>query len=182
LSCADGGQHSPDQRERTLNLIKQLGGSVVFDETRPERPIIRVDLNGPRVTDAVVDQLRGLIFLQTLYLCETKITDAGLANLREMRDLRVLYVTYDSITDRGLEELARLKNLEELGLSFTDITDAGLTNLGKLRMLRTLALSHTGVSDAGLPRLKRLKLEALFLDGTLVTKAGLEDLIKDMPL
>jgi len=182
LALAGRSQQTDDPRERALDTIKQLGGQVVIDEKSPDQPILRVDLNGPRVTDSVVAHLRGFAFLRTLFLCETKVTDAGLANLRELHDLRVLYLTYDSITDRGLEALSGLDNLEELGLSYTDITDEGLQRVAKFRQLRTLALSHTAVSDAGLARLKNLKkLETLYLDGTLITKEGLDQL-KDLPL
>jgi hypothetical protein len=182
LTSTARGQLNSEGRDRMLDTIRQLGGQVLIDEKSPGQPILRVDLNGPRVTDAVVAPLRGFSFLRTLFLCETKVTDAGLVNLRDLRDLRVLYLTYDSITDRGLEVLSGLNNLEELGLSFTDITDAGLEQLAKLRRLRSLSLSHTAISDAGLARLKGMtKLETLYLNGTLITKAGLEHL-KELPL
>jgi hypothetical protein len=182
LAPAAPAQQTSDPVERALNTVRQLGGQVIIDEKSPGQPVLRVDLNGPRVTDSVVAQLRAFGFLRTLFLCETKVTDAGLANLRDLNDLRVLYLTYGSITDRGLEFLAGLKNLEELGLSYTDITDAGLQYLAKFRKLRVLSLSHTAISDAGLARLKGLaKLEVLYLDGTLITKAGLEHL-KELPL
>src|SRR6266498_132666 len=126
LALAGRSQQTVDPHERALNTIKQLGGKVVFDDKSPDEPVLRVDLNGPRVTDAVVAQLRVFVSLRTLFLCETKVTDAGLANLRDLHDLRVLYLTYDSITDRSLEALSGLDNLEELGLSYTDITDEGL--------------------------------------------------------
>src|SRR2546423_15086954 len=59
LASAAPAQQSPDLVERALNTIKQLGGQVVVDEKSPGQPILRVDLNGPRVTDSVVAQLRG---------------------------------------------------------------------------------------------------------------------------
>src|SRR4051795_9317050 len=87
LAFAAQSQPSSEARDRALDTITRLGGQVVFDDKSPDQPVLRVDLNGPRVTDAVVAQLRVFVFLRTLFLCETKVTDAGLANLRDLHDL-----------------------------------------------------------------------------------------------
>jgi internalin A len=184
LTLAPGvrSQHSPEQRVRALEAIKAAGGRVVTEGSGPEAPVIRIELNGPKVTDATLAYVRGFLYVRTLYLCRTRITDAGLAYLQDLKDLEILYLSYDNIGDRGLEQLQRLSNLEVLGLSYTNIDNAALTRMSSFRKLQTLALSGTNVSDTGLAFLRKLtKLQELYLDGTGITKAGLVHL-KDLPL
>jgi hypothetical protein len=175
-------QHSPEQRIRALEVIRAAGGKVVIQGSGPEAPVIRIELNGPKVTDATLAYVRGFLYLRTLYLCRTRITDEGLRNLQDLKDLEILFLTYDNIGDRGLEHLQRLENLRVLGLSYTNIDSAGMVSMPSFPKLRTLALSGTNVSDRGLAFLRKLtKLQELYLDGTSITKAGLVHL-KDLPL
>ena len=57
LAFAARSQPSSEARDRALDTIKRLGGQVVVDEKGPDQPVLRVDLNGPRVTDAIVEWL-----------------------------------------------------------------------------------------------------------------------------
>lgn len=176
------GQHSPEQRARALEVIRAAGGKVLTEGDGPDAPVVRIELNGPKVTDATLAYVRGFIFLQTLYLCRTRVTDAGLENLEELKELQVLYLTYSNIGDAGLAQLRRLNNLEVLGLSYTNVGNAGLRLMASFPNLQTLALSGTNVSDAGLVFLRKLtKLRDLYLDGTALTRAGLAQL-KMLPL
>ena len=176
------GQHSPEQRARALEVIRAAGGRVTTEGSGAEPAVVRIELNGPKVTDATLASVRGFIFLRTLYLCRTRVTDAGLEELQDLKDLQVLYLTYDNISDRGLTQLVRLKKLEVLGLSYTNVGNAGLSLLSSFPNLQTLALSGTNVSDTGLISLRKLKkLQELYLDATGVTKAGLAQL-KVLPL
>jgi Leucine Rich repeat len=180
-------QQTPAQRERALTAIRALGGEVVMDETKKEqkeKPIIRVDLHGPRVTDQIMEHIRGFTYLQTLDLSGTRVTDAGLENIKagKLQKLHNLQLNYTAVTDAGLRSLIDLEDLEVLGLSYTDITGAGLARLRLLKRLRVLALSGTGVDDASLAQLKKLpRLTTLYLDDTQITRAGLAQL-KDLPL
>ena len=58
--------------------MKQLGGTIRRDATRPGRPVVAVDLRGPQVTDAALQTLASQPDLETLVLVDTKISDAGL--------------------------------------------------------------------------------------------------------
>src|SRR5260370_380573 len=117
------GQQTPEERAKALDIIRGVGGTVVIDGDKADSPVTRIELNGPRVTDEVLAQVRGFGLLRSLSLCRTRITDAGLDNLKDLRVLQVLYLTYDRISDRGLERLVTLDNLEVLGLSYTDVSD-----------------------------------------------------------
>src|SRR5262245_4295660 len=86
LTISARSQSSAQVRDQALEAIKRFDGRLVLDESRPDRPIIRLDLNGPRVTNTTAGHLRGLLQLQTLFLCETKITDAGMESLKGLRD------------------------------------------------------------------------------------------------
>ena len=66
--------------------IQKIGGTVTFDEQSPAKPMIGVDLNHRKVTDAGLEHLSGLIQLRTLNLGHTKITDAGLDDPGLTRD------------------------------------------------------------------------------------------------
>ena len=48
-----------------------------------------------------------MIDLNSLGMSNTRITDAGLENLKGMRDLRTLFLSGTKITDAGIEELKR---------------------------------------------------------------------------
>ena len=85
------------------------------------------------------------------------------------------------VTDSGLENLKGLTSLQELYLSETKVTDAGLVHLKGLTSLQELSFKDTEVTDAGLVHLKGLSLRRLYLEGTLVTTAGVKDLQSALP-
>src|SRR5947209_7558853 len=186
-----------------IEAIKKLGGRVEVDAKRPGQPVVGVDLDNTKVTDAglkVLKQLKSLQFLdmgdnvtdaglkelkelkhlQSLGLGYTEVTDAGLKELKELKSLQALNLRDTKITDAGLKELKELKSLQRLDLDNTKVTDVGLKELKELKSLKTLYLSVTAVTDAGLKELKELKnLQTLYLNGTKVTDTGLKEL-KDL--
>ena len=117
-----------------------------------------VSLDGAPITDAGLDDLKGLVELETLNLDNTAVGDAGIARM------------------------ARFARLEHLSLDNTRITDAGLVHLAGLTRLRSLFLQKTAITDAGLTHLKGLRrLDELWLYDTRVTDAGVNDLRKALP-
>ena len=71
-----------------IAAIKKLGGSVKIDTESPDRPVIRVDLDGyGKVTDADLVYLKELTSLERLYLSSSKITDVGLVHLKGLTNL-----------------------------------------------------------------------------------------------
>jgi hypothetical protein len=143
------------QRE-AVEEIEKAGGAPLFDyelgasdrsmpvDTPPgpywlckllgEDPFVNVTwvwLDGPRVGDAGLEQLKALPQLQVLDLHHTKVTDAGLVHLKGLTQLKVLYLSDTRVTDAGLEHLKRLANLQDLDLSDTKVTSAGVRDLQK---------------------------------------------------
>src|SRR5207245_2591285 len=103
--------------------IKALGGKVVRDLAAPGSPIISVNLDSTKVTDAGLKELAGLKSLQSLDLMFTMVTDAGLKELAGLKSLQTLKLNSRQVTDTGLKELAGLKNLQALSLGGTKVTD-----------------------------------------------------------
>jgi tRNA A-37 threonylcarbamoyl transferase component Bud32 len=167
----------------------------------------RIHLAGNKqVTDAGMENLKGLTRLETLWLADTPISnlglacltdvtglqglnlghtgisDAGLEHLRGLTDLRFLYLSGTKVTDAGLKCLKDHLQLQELHLRWTKVSDAGLEHLAGLSNLQILWLQETKVSDAGLGHLKRLTgLQTLHLDGTKVSDAGINELRAALP-
>src|ERR1700693_1879482 len=92
--------------------VEKLGGRVTVDAKRPSKPVVAVDLNGTKITDAGLKQLKELKELRELNLADTKITDAGLKELKDLKSLRTLCLWDTQVTDAGLKELKDLKSLQ----------------------------------------------------------------------
>jgi hypothetical protein len=104
-----------DAEDKAVTLVMKLGGKYTRNEKLPGRPVIKVDLEGIRVTEAGVKEL------------------AKLSSLTELTLGR-------GVTDEGLKEIAKLPNLIKLNLSGAWITDAGLKELAPLTKLTELDL------------------------------------------
>ena len=95
LGCGEKPKHkrkteteAPDaERQAAVAEIERLGGTVEVDETRPEKPVISVDLNRTKVTDAGLENLKGLTKRKELDLRFTKVTDTGLVHLKGLTEL-----------------------------------------------------------------------------------------------
>src|SRR5262245_40642658 len=75
-----------------VKVIEKLGGKVKRHDKRPDNPVIGVDLERSKVTDADLKELKQVKSLQTLNLKVTKITDAGLRGLKEFKSLQELWL------------------------------------------------------------------------------------------
>src|SRR5262245_20180551 len=123
-----------------VKVIEKLGGKVKRPDKRPDNPVIGVDLERSKGTDADLQELKQVQSLQTLNLKVTKITDAELRGLKEVKSLQELWLDETKVTDAGLKELKELKSLQRLGLSGTTVTDAGMKDLKELKSLQLLNL------------------------------------------
>ena len=131
---------------------------------------------GTHVTDAGMEHLKGLTQLQELELFDTKVTDAGLKHLKCLTQLRELDLCNTPMTDAGLEHIKGLTKLKVLELGGTKVTDTGLEHLKCLTQLQELGLSDA-ITDTGLEHISALtQLQVLWLPSTKVTDAGLEHL------
>ena len=84
---------------------------------------------GPRgihVTNAGLEQLKGLTRLRRLHLSSTQIGDAGLAYLKGLSQLQELSLGGTQVGDAGLAYLKGLTRLHVLNLGGTEVTDAGV--------------------------------------------------------
>jgi Leucine-rich repeat (LRR) protein len=173
-------------RARLVAEVTRLGGKVEFDETRVDKPIVKVDLHGTQVTDedlAVLKNSRSeLKELRYLDLRLTKIGDEGVAKLANLKSLQTLNLFRTQLSDAGLAYLKKLTGLETLLIGGTKVSDAGLISLRPFKKLKKLSLFQTQVSDGGIAQLKLMtSLEVLLISGSKITPAGAEELQKAMP-
>ena len=164
-------------REGAIAAIEKMGGKIRFDEERPERPAVRVDLRQAKDPIAALQYLKELSEVQILDLSATAVTDPGLRPLEGLTKLRELILLGTEVGDQGMEHLKGLNELETLNLENTRITGQGLAHLAGLTSLRELNLALTVVADAGLMHLQGLtNLRSLNLHDTKLTGKGLANL------
>ena len=134
VAAQEGSKDGDEQK--VIAEIRRLGGEVGFDEKRPGKPLVDVFLDGTKVTDAGLADLKGLTHLKELDLTDTQVTDAVLADLKGLTRLQRLRLTATRVTDAGLADLKGLKRLTHLYLCDTGVTDAGLAHLKGLTELQ----------------------------------------------
>jgi len=147
----------------------------------PPKPfwLVAVSLEGYwQITDAVLENLRGLPRLQHLNLIGTGIGNEGLQHLQGLMGLQELFLNRTKVSDEGLQHLRGLTGLRVLGLGGTNVSDAGLQHLRGMSRLQYLNLGSTKVSDTGLHQcLCRMgELQHLVLAWTQITNDGLSAL------
>ena len=134
-----------DEQAKVIAEIKRLGGKVILDENKPDRPVISIDFEaapmGEKMTDALLASLEGLTQLRKLNLRHpgnTDYTDSGLKHLESLTKLQSLSLGGRTITDAGVEHLKGLSQLRSLKLTGCRITDAGLVYFKGLSQLRII--------------------------------------------
>lgn len=134
-------------------------------------------LDGTRITDAGLQHLRGMVYLETLSLGSTAISDAGAKILADVRSLRYLDLRRTRLTNESLVALAALRRLESLDLSGTQVDHIGLIHLSQFPNLQMLALNDVPVDDGVVAALQAItSLTELHLRGTGITESGLAQL------
>ncbi len=188
LVCGAYGAAPPadDRAERAVAEIEKVGGTVGYDESRPDTPVNFVSFYKSRVVDSVLSHLRSLPEVREIHellgLYGTQVTDAGLPHVMKIKNLRRLYLGRTRITDEGLIRLSGKRDLEVLSISDTQISGAGLARLSQLSNLKELTLERTQVTDNGLGQVRDLKnLEFVRLFGTQVTLEGVKELRRSLP-
>lgn len=102
-----------------------LTGLSDFDYATLQRKptVVVLQMANPDVTDATLEQLKGLTQLRRLDLSDTRITDEGLARLADLPALRELYLGRTQITDDGFRRhLLPLQTVKKLDLTGTAVT------------------------------------------------------------
>ena len=92
------------------------------------------------MSDGATQYVEQLTELEDMRL--ENITDAGLENLKGLHNLTELDLSKSQVTDSGLKYLKGLTKLVELNLSDTQVTEAGLAHLRELP-IEQLVLSGT---------------------------------------
>jgi hypothetical protein len=122
-------EQSQTEQNQIIFEIQDESGEVGRDETRPDRPVIRVRLAGLRVDDAALKRLKCFPRLRELSFSSYFVTDAGLAHLEGLADLEVLRFRSHSVTGSGLASIARLPRLRTLEFSGDHLRASSLVHL-----------------------------------------------------
>src|SRR5438552_15242740 len=100
VACLSGAARADEAS--AVKAVEKLGGKVTRDDKLPGKPVIGVNLNNTRVTDASLKELKDLKQLTSLNLDDTKVTDAGEEeSVEQVKDVKQLI------------SLALAKNTEE---------------------------------------------------------------------
>src|SRR5262249_43081667 len=113
-----------------VKAIEILGGRVKVDAKQPGKPVVAGYLDGSKVTDTLMKDVKELKSLRELGLSRTAVTGEGLKELKELKHLQRLNLFGTKVTDAGLKELKEFRHLQWLQLGF--VTD------GELRTLREI--------------------------------------------
>ena len=160
--------HQQQQRaEAVAHATQQKGGQVFSDTTLVEK-VHRWCAGYP------VNWKAG----RMVTLFDAKLDSAWLQEHDDLADLQIAYLHLGRSTvstNDALRLIARqpLQNYSARGQRDADTVAAALA--GKSR-LTVVELAETDLTDAGLRRLPLEQLEALFIEGTLVTTSGLSEL------
>jgi hypothetical protein len=128
------------QREAAA-AVGKLGGNVAWGGP-----------SGPEWSRSLL----GEDFFKSAYfvnLGNTQVTDAGLEQLKGLSQLKELLLNGTKITDAGLEQFQGLSQLKELSLGGTKVTDAGLEHIKGLNQLRVLVYGGSHVTNEGVNKL-----------------------------
>jgi hypothetical protein len=154
-------QHPDVSEASAIAAVEKLGGKVL---RRPGSDwITSVILNGKKVTDANLRDLRDFKHLSELQLTDTMITDNGLKELSVFEGLSSLRLARTRVTAKGIPQLKTLKSLRALDLSNKDLNNEGVKQLREFTNLRSLALYNTQIDSDALTYLGDLK-ELVSLD------------------
>ncbi len=135
------------------------------------------------ITDAGVENLKGLVNLRNIHLDKSRMTDVGFRHLAGMKKMKRLVLENQSFSDRGLATVEGMNELTCLSVGGSQgipcyITDDGLKVVANLENLQTISLGYARVTDEGLKHLSKLKnLKILDLGGCeSITDEGLRHL------
>lgn len=106
LSSPAGAEPDGDARQRAIDAIKKLGGSVHDD---PRNQGVNVYLSRTPVTDEDLRLLQAMPNLRRLHLDDTTITDAGLKHVKALSALTEVSLFRTNVTEGGLQELRKAR-------------------------------------------------------------------------
>lgn len=142
------------QARNDRRIVAELSEIALVEVRYEWGRVVLMKNDGPSLTDAELEHLKGLTNLQCLILNSPQVSDAGLKHLKGLK-LKRLDLIYCDISDAGLEHLKELTSLQNLDLRLTRITDAGLERLNGLTELKNVDLRSTQVTDEGVNKLQQ---------------------------
>ena len=143
-------QDTEQLRLSVINAADKFGDKELALLTPIAEQIAWLDLARSQVTDAGLDVVAKMPYLERLHLENTKVGDAGLAKLGALPALEYLNLYGTKATDGGIAKLAGAKSLKKLFVWQTGVTKAGATALeGKLAGL----VVNVGLSEAEIAKL-----------------------------
>lgn len=190
ISIVDCDEFTDDAaRELTvLKHLKSLGisnvpmGDAGLEQIGKLKTLTGFNVTDVEVTDKGLAHIAGLTRLTQLNLSRTLVSGAGMVHLENMNRLEILWLIDTYVNDRGLISVSKLTNLHTLGLDGTEISDAGIPQLMSLKNMVKLNLFDTKIGDESARMLATLpKLKELWLAGTNVTRACIEELREKYP-
>jgi hypothetical protein len=143
--------------------LEKLGATITRDESKPRRPVRRVNFDR-NATDADVKLLLELPDLDWLTLDQSQITGDGLKQLKALKSLRHLDIDGQLLIRGNLKLMKEIKTLQFLGLFGHEVTDVSLAHLDDLDKLQGLTIGYALITEAGYQRITHFKeLKELFL-------------------
>lgn len=112
-----------------IRELRERGAAIEVDAKSPDRPVIRIRLDGPHITDRELKCLEGMTHLHTVDLFDTRVTDDGLRHLSGLTNIKWLDLESPHVTDSGLLHLRGLTNLHTLLLTCQHVTKTGVKDL-----------------------------------------------------
>ena len=125
------------QRRSSPTSLKDLVGIDFFENVTTLHLIPSRNPPSHPITDADLEHLEALPYLESLIIDSEEVTDAGLVHLRNLVRLKELLLGAPRVTDRGLTHLESLEELQYLQLNCS-VTDQGLAKLAVLKKLEVL--------------------------------------------
>ncbi|WP_332911147.1 hypothetical protein [Algoriphagus boritolerans] len=95
--------------------------------------IAYLDLSGTKVSDAILDSLKGFSTLTVLKLNETVISGNSLEKLSQLPNLKLLYLNKTGVNLAQIQQLASNQSLEKVFI-FDTPASAEFLNSGKLSL------------------------------------------------
>ncbi|MFO7903815.1 MAG: hypothetical protein R6U98_14220 [Pirellulaceae bacterium] len=159
----------------------------------------------PNVTDRALESLAQCKTIRELYLDGTAITDRGLALVRYLPDIWSLVIDNTAVTDSGIRELASRRinlisfancDIEGIGFSTweqpekmsfycdgSNLTETGFAvACASFTYMWNVIISNTHVGDAGIKSLAGQSPTMLRINGTPITRSGVEWIVENLPV
>lgn len=129
------------------------------------------------VDDMMIEQLRGMEFLETVIIDQGVLTDASMEVFTTLPKLQHLRLRLSPITDKGLLKLSRCETLQILNLPHAECSVEGVKHLKAIPKLRTIRMGAPRMGNEVTRELAELtSLRSVHLIGIPVTNDGLKSL------